>query len=186
MSKNLNIYNIQKSVYSHGQLVGYLVYEKNIKSKKYIYMPMSVLLFGLLNNAFIVEFVRLDMYNRPYGFNGFSLQKLPRVEIVDSSFLRLQLIESLKYVMLQMDKDVENVKVYLKNIDCIASCLVNFPEYEGLRVEDVEEEVMKSLSFYYDTLPSNLKMYCDSFSCKYVKDDTYIIMANKSIVKDVL
>lgn len=186
MSNKLKIYSIQKSVYSHSQLIGYLTNEKSKKLDNYVYMPISVLLFGLLNDVFKVDCVRLDVYNKPYGLNGFSLQKLPRVEVIDSSNLRLKLIEALKYVLLQLDKIDTTIKFHTENLYGVASSIVTFPEYLGLSPSNIETEILKSLSFYYANLPTHLKDCCDFFSCKYIGEDRYFIAANKSLVKDVV
>lgn len=178
------VYEAISRVASDNKIIGFMV--RPIGKRNEVYMSIDVISFGLSESAFEIKDVKLGNSGKPRGCNGFLLSKLPIVNLEDNNSVNIQLYRVLLFVVRELGID-DDIKKAIKfgKVGIIANCSVRIQlaEYESMDVDVANEDLNKTLRFYFKHLPKELKGFVDKIEGTVEEKGYTMVTVSSSLVK---
>lgn len=184
MNRKLIYEAVSRVVSDNKEVVGFMCQLK--PKKKPIYMSIEVISFGLTNNTFEIENVKLGSNGKPRGSNGFLLSKLPMISLMNLEEVHSKLLVLLKYIIKDMlDKDTK-ISFNKDSTGIIATYSVSFfsKEYSDIELSVANQELNSTLKFYLKHLPIEYKGFCDKIDGTVKESGVLNIVVSKNIVNE--
>lgn len=184
MKKRLIYEAVSRVVSDDKEVVGFMCQLK--PKKKSIYMSIEVISFGLTNNTFEIENVKLGSNGKPRGSNGFLLSKLPMISLMNLDEVHSKLLTVLKCVIKDMVEKDTKISFNKDSTGIIATYSVSFysKEYSGIELGVAHQELNLILRYYLKHLPNEYKGFCDKIEGTVKETGVLNIVVSKNIVNE--